>query len=45
MIFDEVLLDDLDDELTTPVLKMSEIICTRQIKPKLLPNTQTKTET
>jgi 5-methylcytosine-specific restriction protein A len=30
MIFDEVILDDLDDELTTPVSTMSQIICTRQ---------------
>ena len=45
MIFDEVILDDLDDELTTPVSTMSQIICTRQIQSKLLPSTQAKTQT
>jgi hypothetical protein len=43
MIFDEVILDDLDDELTTTVPTMSQVICTRQIKSKLLPITQAKT--
>jgi hypothetical protein len=44
MIFDEVILDDLDDELTTPVSSVQKIICTNKASAKSLQLTHTTKE-
>ena len=44
MIFDEVILDDLDDELTTPVSSVQKIICTNKASTKSLQLTHTTKE-
>tara|TARA_Y100001937_G_scaffold119378_1_gene175049 strand:- start:254 stop:394 length:141 start_codon:yes stop_codon:yes gene_type:complete len=44
MIFDEVILDDLDDELTTPVFSLQKIICTNKTSAKSLQLTHTTKE-